>query len=75
MGTKYPIQPNVNIKKGQEISQFEFGGSDIVLVFQKDADIQILGTQDLDDEEKVTSKQKYLVSMPLGYSTKGLLTI
>lgn len=65
----------MNIKKGQEISHFEFGGSDIVLVFQKDADVQILGAQDLDDENKVTSKQKYLVGMPLGYSTKGLSTI
>ncbi|KAG6360509.1 hypothetical protein INS49_011571 [Diaporthe citri] len=71
-GEKYPIQPNVNIKKGDEISHFEFGGSDIVLVFQKDADIQILGAQGVDDQGKVTSKQKYLVGMPLGYSTKGL---
>ena len=71
-GEKYPIQPNVNIKKGDEISHFEFGGSDIVLVFQKDADIQILGAQDVDAQGKVTSKQKYLVGMPLGYSTKGL---
>lgn len=74
-GEKYPIQPNVNIKKGDEISHFEFGGSDIVLVFQKDADIQILGAQDVDDQGKVTSKQKYLVGMPLGYSTKGLSTM
>lgn len=74
-GEKYPIKPNVDIKKGDEISHFEFGGSDIVLVFQKDADIQILGAQDIDDQGKVTSKQKYLVGMPLGYSTKGLSTM
>lgn len=73
-GEKYPIYPNVNIKKGDEISHFEFGGSDIVLVFQKDADIQILGAQGMDSQGKATSKQKYLVGMPLGYSTKGLST-
>lgn len=74
-GENYPIQPNVNIKKGDEISHFEFGGSDIVLVFQKDADIQILGAQGVDSQGTVTSKQKYLVGMPLGYSTKGLSTM
>lgn len=71
-GKTYPINPNVDINKGDEISHFEFGGSDIVLVFQKDANIQILGAQGFDDQGKVTSKQKYLVGMPLGYSTKGL---
>ncbi|KAI3392356.1 hypothetical protein diail_5836 [Diaporthe ilicicola] len=71
-GEEYPIHPNVDIKKGDEISHFEFGGSDIVLVFQKDADIQILGAQGIDAQGSVTSKQKYLVGMPLGYSTKGL---
>ncbi|KAK2607653.1 hypothetical protein N8I77_006316 [Diaporthe amygdali] len=74
-GEKYPIHPNVKIKKGDEISHFEFGGSDIVLVFQKDADIQILGAQGIDANNKITSKQKYLVGMPLGYSTKGLSTM
>lgn len=74
-GEEYPIQPNVDINKGDEISHFEFGGSDIVLVFQKDADIQILGAQGVDAQGQVTSKQKYLVGMPLGYSTKDLSTI
>ncbi|KZL65437.1 c2 domain-containing protein [Colletotrichum incanum] len=72
-GQNYPIQPNVDIKKGDEISHFEFGGSDIVLVFQKEADVHILGAQGIDAKGGVTSKQKYLVGMPLGYSTKGLL--
>lgn len=74
-GEEYPIQPNVEINKGDEISHFEFGGSDIVLVFQKDADIQILGAQGVDAQGQVTSKQKYLVGMPLGFSTKDLSTI
>lgn len=73
-GETYPIFPNAKIKKGDEISHFEFGGSDIVLVFQKDADIQILGARGIDSHGKITSKQKYLVGMPLGYSTKGLST-
>lgn len=71
-GDTYPIQPMAPINKGDEISHFEFGGSDIVLVFQKDASVQILGAQGLDGDGNVTSKQKYLVGMPLGFSTKGL---
>ncbi|WYZ46842.1 hypothetical protein EsH8_IX_001067 [Colletotrichum jinshuiense] len=67
-GQKYPIHPNVDIKKGDEISHFEFGGSDIVLVFQKEADVKILGAQGIDAKGGVTSKQKYLVAMdtPMG---------
>ncbi|KAH6680762.1 phosphatidylserine decarboxylase-domain-containing protein [Halenospora varia] len=69
-GGSYPINPNVPIKKGDEISHFEFGGSDIVLVFQADAYIQILGAQGVDGDGNATSKQKYLVGMPLGFATK-----
>ncbi|KAF4635019.1 hypothetical protein G7Y89_g3074 [Cudoniella acicularis] len=69
---KYPIYPNAKINKGDEISHFEFGGSDIVLVFQADADLQILGAQGVDSDGNETSKQKYLVGMPLGFSTKQI---
>ncbi|KAG7054337.1 phosphatidylserine decarboxylase [Colletotrichum scovillei] len=72
-GQQYPIQPNVNINKGDEISHFEFGGSDIILVFQQDAQVHILGAQGQAADGTPTSKQKYLVGMPLGYSTKGLV--
>lgn len=47
-GKSYPIVPDVHIQKGEEISHFEFGGSDIVLVFQKSAQVQILGAQGTD---------------------------
>lgn len=57
-GGKYPIHPNVRIEKGGEISNFEFGGSDIVLVFREDAEIQILEAQSIDATSKITSKQK-----------------
>lgn len=73
-GEQYPIQPNVNVKKGQEISHFEFGGSDIILVFQQDAQVHILGARGQAADSTPTSKQKYLVGMPLGYSTKGLVS-
>ncbi|KAI9695021.1 MAG: hypothetical protein M1822_000638 [Bathelium mastoideum] len=66
------VKQGDTVKKGQEISHFEFGGSDIVLVFQASAKIQILGAQGTDTEGKPTSKQKYLVGMPLGYSTKDM---
>lgn len=69
-GQSYPIVPNVHVKKGEEISHFEFGGSDIVLVFQKSAKVQILGAQGIDTNGNATSKQKYLMGMPLGWSTK-----
>ncbi|KAF3806043.1 Phosphatidylserine decarboxylase proenzyme [Colletotrichum gloeosporioides] len=62
-----------DVEKGQPISKFLFGGSDIVLVFQKEARVQILGAQGTDDKGQATSKQKYLVGMPLGYSLKGLV--
>ncbi|CAO2658719.1 Nn.00g064420.m01.CDS01 [Neocucurbitaria sp. VM-36] len=68
----YPTNPNVTVEKGAEISHFEFGGSDIVLVFQAGADVQILGAQGLDANKNPTSKRKYLVGMPLGYSTAGM---
>ncbi|GBB97118.1 hypothetical protein RclHR1_02920003 [Rhizophagus clarus] len=35
------IKPGVNVKKGDEISYFQFGGSDIVYVFQKDSDVAV----------------------------------
>ncbi|EXF76230.1 hypothetical protein CFIO01_06607 [Colletotrichum fioriniae PJ7] len=73
-GEQYPIQPNVNINKGEEISHFEFGGSDIILVFQQDAQVHILGARGQAADSTLTSKQKYLVGMPLGYSTKGLVS-
>jgi len=66
------VRPGDTVTKGQEISHFKFGGSDIVLVFQPSADIQILGAQGTDAQGNPTSKQKYLVGMPLGYSTKGM---
>ncbi|CAB4475712.1 unnamed protein product [Rhizophagus irregularis] len=34
--------PNPKVKKGDEISHFQFGGSDIVLVFQKDSNVDVL---------------------------------
>ncbi|KXH67806.1 hypothetical protein CSAL01_01044 [Colletotrichum salicis] len=73
-GEQYPIQPNVNSNKGEEIFHFEFGSSDIILVFQKDDEVHILGAQGATDGNVPTSKQKYLVGMPLGYSTKGMIS-
>lgn len=69
---KLAVSQGETVRKGQEISHFEFGGSDIVLVFQASADLQILGAQGTDAQGNPTSKQKYLVGMPLGYSTKGM---
>lgn len=69
---KLAVSQHDTVTKGQEISHFEFGGSDIVLVFQRSAEIQILGAQGMDAQGNPTSKQKYLVGMPLGYSTKGM---
>lgn len=69
---KLAVAPEDTVTKGKEISHFEFGGSDIVLVFQSSADVQILGAQGTDAQGNPTSKQKYLVGMPLGYSTKGM---
>lgn len=43
-------------------------------MLQKDADTQILRAQGIESQGKVTSRQKYLVGMPLGYSTKGVST-
>ena len=34
------VQPGEYVQKGQEISRFQFGGSDIVMVFQKKANIK-----------------------------------
>lgn len=70
---KLAVTKGDKVEKGQEISHFEFGGSDIVLIFQKSAEIQILGAQGMDANDNATSMQKYLVGMPLGYSTKGLI--
>lgn len=50
---------------GDEISHFEFGASDIVLVFQKDADIHILGAQDAVAQRKSDEQAK----VPCGYAT------
>ena len=68
-GQSYPINPNVQINKGDEISNFLFGGSDIVLVFQKGANLKILGATGVDALGHATQKQKYLVGMPLGVSS------
>lgn len=68
---KLAVKKDDIVTKGQEISHFEFGGSDFVLVLQADAGVQILGAQGTDAQGNPTSKQKYLVGMPLGYSTKG----
>ena len=67
-GGSYPIYPNATIKKGDEISHFEFGGSDVVLVFEKSANIKILGATGTDSQGEQTTKQKYLMGMPLGVS-------
>lgn len=64
------IEPGKHIKKGEEISYFQFGGSDIVLVFERDANVHIMGARGKDAKGHDTCMQKYLVGMPLGYSTK-----
>lgn len=71
-GGSYPISPMVRVDKGDYISHFEFGGSDVVVVFQKDAQMQILGALGVDAQGKHTNKQKYQMGMPLGLSWKGL---
>ena len=35
------VQPGDYVEKGQEISKFQLGGSDIVMVFQKEANVKI----------------------------------
>lgn len=70
-GEKYPIYPNAKIEKGDEISNFLFGGSDIVLVFEKKANLKILGAMGIDSNGHPTTKQKYLMGMPLGVSSNA----
>ncbi|KAH9855379.1 phosphatidylserine decarboxylase-domain-containing protein [Lenzites betulinus] len=41
------VKPNKYIEKGQEISHFQFGGSDIVMVFQRDAKVNFTATRDV----------------------------
>lgn len=63
-------QPLPTVQKGDEISHFEFGGSDIVLVFQETAKVLILGNlATLPDGTK--KGQKYLVGEPLGIAGIG----
>ena len=58
-------QPGENVKKGiTEISHFEFGGSDCVVVFEPTANVTVFGAVD-----PVTGHgQKYLVGEVLGYA-------
>lgn len=35
------VRPGDYVEKGQELSFFQFGGSDVVMVFQKDAQVQL----------------------------------
>ncbi|KAI0655362.1 phosphatidylserine decarboxylase-domain-containing protein [Cubamyces menziesii] len=35
------VQEGDNIEKGQEISYFQFGGSDVVMIFQKEANVKL----------------------------------
>ncbi|KAF2116016.1 phosphatidylserine decarboxylase-domain-containing protein [Lophiotrema nucula] len=72
-GESYPVYPNAPIEKGDEISHFEFGGSDIVLVFEKGANLKVLGATGLDEQGQQTTKQKYLVGMPLGVSSNRVI--
>lgn len=55
---KVHVKVHDEVKKGQEISHFEFGGSDVILVFQASAGVEIFGAQG----------QKYLVGQVLGYA-------
>ncbi|KAH9855378.1 phosphatidylserine decarboxylase-domain-containing protein [Lenzites betulinus] len=41
------VQPGKFIEKGQEISHFQFGGSDIVMVFQRDAKVNFTAARDV----------------------------
>ncbi|KAI0821188.1 phosphatidylserine decarboxylase-domain-containing protein [Irpex lacteus] len=38
---KLSVQPGQTVEKGDEISYFQLGGSDIIMVFQKDAQVSI----------------------------------
>ena len=55
------VKAGDNIKKGDEVSYFQFGGSDCVLVFQEKAKVTILGAK-----SKVAG-QKYLVGEALAW--------
>ena len=58
------------VKKGDEISHFEFGGSDIVLVFEQSAKVLILGaTEKLPNGD--LKGQKYLMGEALGICGLG----
>lgn len=50
------IKPGKWINKGDEISKFQLGGSDIVMVFQKDAKVQLPGKDMVGQPFKVRSK-------------------
>ena len=56
---KLHVKPNDVVRKGDEISHFEFGGSDIVVVFQTSASVYIFGEPN----------QKCLVGEVLGYAS------
>ena len=59
------VQPGQPVVKGQEISFFQFGGSECVVVFEPSANVNIFGAVDPDTGHG----QKYLVGEVLGYAT------
>jgi phosphatidylserine decarboxylase len=50
------IKPGNWVNKGDEISKFQLGGSDIVMVFQKDAKVQLPGKDKINQPFKVRSE-------------------
>ena len=49
------IKPGNWVNKGDEISKFQLGGSDIVMVFQKDAKVQLPGKEKINQKFNVRS--------------------
>lgn len=57
------VQVGKHITKGDEISHFEFGGSDFVMVLEPKADVKISSNAD----NPTGQGQKYQVNEALGY--------
>ena len=61
---KLCVQPGDIVEKGAEISYFQFGGSDCVVIFEPTANVTVFGAVD----PKTGHGQKYLVGEVLGYA-------
>ncbi len=54
---KFTADVGVTLHKGEELGYFQFGGSDFVMVFERAANVRLLGTPLLDDWPNVHVQQ------------------